>query len=242
MTGRLGIPILAYHFIGGQRSEEGDPYAVSAAGFRRHLRLLRNLGYTSVGVAEVLAMADGAADGPRWPVVLSFDDGHSSFFERAAPALQDYGFGAITFVVADWIGRKGYMGWSEIRDLAEAGFEVGSHSMTHPVLPSLEPEEEWREVAQSKEILEEGLGRGVDVFAYRGGHHERRTREAVRRAGYRAAVSSDRGLNTRRTDRYALRRMSIRHGDGRRHLLRKLSGNRAAGQTAAVLGHLLGRW
>lgn len=242
MSRRLGIPILAYHFIGDQKAGERDPYTTSAAEFRWQLRLLRYLGYTSVGVGEVLSITAGASDGPRWPVVISFDDGHASFYERAAPALQDYGFSAINFVVSDWIGRQGYMGWGELRALAKAGFEVGSHSTSHPVLPRLGPEEEWREVAHSKEVLEEGLGREVGFFAYRGGHYERRTRETVRRAGYRAAVSSDRGLNTPRTDCYALRRMSIRHGDMRRHLLRKLSGNRAGGQTAAIVGHLLGKW
>lgn len=87
------------------------------------------------------------------------------------------------------------MSWDEIRKLAEDGHEVGSHSITHALLPQLADEDLARELEGSKEALEAQLQREVPSFCYPNGDHDARVVAAVRKAGYAHAVTTKYGLN-----------------------------------------------
>lgn len=102
--------------------------------------------------------------------------------------------------------------WSQLLEMTEAGIGVGSHTDTHPVLTSLNPEEALLELTTSKRVLETRLGQPVSLFAYPFGqeeHFDARTQELVKEAGYRAACSTIHGLNRADVDRLALRRMYV---------------------------------
>jgi len=76
---------------------------------------------------------------------------------------------------------------SDLRELAKAGFEIGAHTVTHPVLTDIDGDAVTREVEQSKQTLEAVLGREVTSFAYPKGRHNRDVVKRVRQAGYRCA-------------------------------------------------------
>jgi peptidoglycan/xylan/chitin deacetylase (PgdA/CDA1 family) len=103
----------------------------------------------------------------------------------------------------------GMMGWRELRELADSGHEIGSHSMTHTILPSLSDADLERETRGSREMLQAALGRAVESFCYPNGDHDERVVAAVERAGYRYAVSTRWGHNDRGTSLYRLRRCEI---------------------------------
>lgn len=65
-------------------------------------------------------------------VVFSFDDGGVSFYTKAAPILERYGFKGVFFISTSYIGTPGFLTEAQIRDLAERGHEIGSHTHTHP--------------------------------------------------------------------------------------------------------------
>ncbi len=97
----------------------------------------------------------------------------------------------------------------DVRSLASDGFTIGSHSVTHPFLPSEEIETQRREIVESKRAIESATQSPVVDFCYPGGGHDERTRSLVREAGYRSAVTWEPGVAGPADDPYALPRKGI---------------------------------
>jgi peptidoglycan/xylan/chitin deacetylase (PgdA/CDA1 family) len=97
--------------------------------------------------------------------------------------------------------------WDQLREMESAGIEIGSHTVTHPVLTRVTPDRLHRELTQSRSRLEDQLGHPVTSFCYPNGAYDRTVRDAVARAGYRLAVTSDDGLNDATIDPLAIRRI-----------------------------------
>ena len=104
----------------------------------------------------------------------------------------------------------GAINWRQAREMADAGVEIGSHTLTHPILTGLGDARLREEVAQSRDRIQNALGRKVETFCYPNGDYDPRTQREVARAGYRLAVTTDVGLNDGRNDLLALRRI---HGE-----------------------------
>ncbi len=109
--------------------------------------------------------------------------------------------------------RRGSAGemlsWEEVKTLARDGMEFGSHTVTHPVMSRLSPEEMRRELTQSKKALEDVLQRPVTLFSYphgQPGDFNEESRSALAETGFRAAVTCEFGVNTPRSDPLELRR------------------------------------
>jgi peptidoglycan/xylan/chitin deacetylase (PgdA/CDA1 family) len=134
-----------------------------------------------------------------WPagcVVLTFDDGYANLLEWAEPVLTKHGFTATVFVVSDYIGRtnawetppRGFgsrdlLGWDQLGTLAEAGWEIGGHTRTHPDLCALSVSDAQLEdeIAGSGDAVAERLGRNVTSFAYPYGRFDERAERIVTR-------------------------------------------------------------
>jgi len=96
--------------------------------------------------------------------------------------------------------------WSELRRLDPALVSIGSHTLTHAILPGTPPDEMEVEVRDSRRRLEDGLERPIDVFAYPNGDHDATTETCVRRH-YQAAVTASRGWVRRGADAHLLPRL-----------------------------------
>jgi peptidoglycan/xylan/chitin deacetylase (PgdA/CDA1 family) len=102
--------------------------------------------------------------------------------------------------------------WSELREMSAECFDVGAHTVTHPVLTSLSSDEAMREVRDSKMAIERALNRPVTLFAYPFGeleHFNEETKRLVEKSGYGAACSAINGLVLPETDRFALPRLYV---------------------------------
>jgi peptidoglycan/xylan/chitin deacetylase (PgdA/CDA1 family) len=100
----------------------------------------------------------------------------------------------------------GMMSWDELRALARAGHEIGSHSLSHALLTQIGDAELEREVRGSREALEKRLGIPIESFCYPNGSWDARAAAAVERAGYKQAVTTAFGPNAWGAARFALRR------------------------------------
>ena len=115
----------------------------------------------------------------------------------------------------DW---DGFMGVAQMRDLVARGHEIGSHSHSHALLPQCTDDELLIEIAGSKLKLETVLDAPVTTFCYPNGSIDMRSVAGVREAGYRAAVTTRWGGNTRQQDLHQLQRfdMNATHAQDRR--------------------------
>jgi peptidoglycan/xylan/chitin deacetylase (PgdA/CDA1 family) len=107
---------------------------------------------------------------------------------------------------------------ADLSELVSSGrFEIGGHTVTHPVLPALEPAERRREILEGRRACERLVNKPVDGFAYPHGALDADTREAVRECGFRWACSTrPRPVTGWPFDRYALPRLFIMDWDGPR--------------------------
>jgi peptidoglycan/xylan/chitin deacetylase (PgdA/CDA1 family) len=97
----------------------------------------------------------------------------------------------------------------ELAELAADGHEVGSHSMTHCMLPECDDRALAYEVSESRRELQARLAQPIGSFCYPNGDSDTRTANAVARAGYRRAVTTAWGHNGQEADRFQLRRYDM---------------------------------
>jgi peptidoglycan/xylan/chitin deacetylase (PgdA/CDA1 family) len=207
-----GLVVLTYHRI----DDGGGGLAVSAADFRAHLSWIEMLGLPVTG--DLGPPYPKPGEPPR--IALTFDDGYRSVADFAWPALRSRGWPATIYVVAralddpspfEWDvgvgdGRAALIDRGLLRELAEDGIGIGSHTLTHRYLPNLPPEEARVEIVDSRRHLEDFLGQDVRSFSYPMGGWNRAIRALVLEAGYDTAVTSDRGGNCAGQDSFVLRR------------------------------------
>jgi len=185
------------------------------------MAVLLDRGFQGIRLRDLLDAWDGNATLPAQPVVLTFDDGYANFLESGTPVLKDVGFTATIFSVAGYAGRTNdwpsqsheiprlpLLNWSDLRNLARQGFEIGEHTMTHMPFPHLQPDDAQREIVASKQLLEDQLGRPVTTFAYPYGFSDPASHRLVVKE-YRAACGGQLGVAQSSADRHLLKRIEV---------------------------------
>ena len=206
------LAYLMYHEIEapGRARVSEDPgyvrYVVHEEAFRGQIDAIRRAGVRGLSVGQAMRGTGGDA------VVVTFDDGAETDLVIAAPVLRDAGFGATFYVTCEHLGRPGWLTTQQLKELADQGFEIGSHAMTHRYLQDLTTPEIREELSGSKKRLEDLTGKPVAHFTCPGGRWDRRVAEEARAAGYESLVTSVVGLNGDRSDRFALRRIAVMRG------------------------------
>jgi peptidoglycan/xylan/chitin deacetylase (PgdA/CDA1 family) len=188
--------VLCYHAV--------DPtwpaaLSVTPAALEQQLAELTRRGYRGMRFSDALAEARSGR-----VVAITFDDGYRSVLELAKPLLDAHGYPGTLFVPSDWPDRQrpmhwpgidGWLGtthedalraldWRELAELAQAGWEIGSHTCSHPHLTDLDADRLSHELTSSKARIETELGRPCTALAYPYGDVDERVLDAVRGAGY----------------------------------------------------------
>jgi peptidoglycan/xylan/chitin deacetylase (PgdA/CDA1 family) len=193
--------VLCYHAV----SERWPAtLSVTPAQLESQLGLLARRGYRGVPFADV---ATGRATGKV--VSVTFDDAYRSVLELALPIMSALGMPGSVYAPTSFVGRGGpmswpgieqwvggphqeeltCMSWDELGRLAEAGWEVGSHTRTHPHLTELGDGELREELGGSRGDCEEALGAPCRTLAYPYGDWDERVARAAADAGYEAACT-----------------------------------------------------
>lgn len=218
------IPILMYHHVAGRAPAGFAKYTVRPGALRRQLGWLAGRGYRTVDLDDLVAARRSEAPLPERPLILTFDDGFGGAIDAALPLLAEHGMRATFFIVAgriggpsDWLEReRGVVlplaGRDAVRRVADLGFVVGSHTMSHPHLPALSASSLEAELVESRHVLEDVVGQAVRHLAYPHGENDAAVRQAAADAGYVTAVSTEAGFAGPATDFLALPRLIV---DGR---------------------------
>ena len=182
--------ILMYHGVA-DVAEDPNQLCVTPSRFAAQMAALQRLGLRGVAIGTLVdAMRAGRQ---RGLVGITFDDGYVNVLEAALPELKRRGFTASVFIISGRLG--GTNDWdegpswpllsaSQVRELAAAGMEIGSHSTTHGRLAGLPASRLETEVSGSRSSLGELVGAPVRGFAYPYGSMDSAARRAVREAGY----------------------------------------------------------
>ncbi len=209
---RYTVPIFMYHYIG-----QGGGLSVTPENFERQMAFLHRHGYR---VISLNALGAGLRRGETFPmgtVVITFDDGTRDNFEYAAPVLKRYGFPATIFIqtgrMAGAYDGSSLLSWEQTREMRDDGILFGSHTRRHAYVPELDEEGLELEIAGSYKDLTRELGPGEYFFSYPVGGFTPEGKEAVRRAGYAGAVTTNRGRDRFNRDVFELNRVKIKDSD-----------------------------
>ena len=217
--------VLCYHALS---NTWGATLSTTPVRFERQLRLLLSRGYRALTFGE--AVASPHQEGI---FVVTFDDAYHSVLSLARPILDRLGITATVFAPTDfigseramrWAGIERWLGgpheaelvpmtWADLRTLADEGWEIGSHTRSHPRLTQVDDSTLEDQLVRSKRACEEHLGRACTSLAYPYGDVDARVIEAAPRAGYRAAAAlPDHGLGP--SGRFNYPRIGIYRADG----------------------------
>jgi len=182
---------------------------VTPQNFRQQLDFLKRNGCQVLHLRDLVAGIKKEKKLPRKSVVITFDDGIENNFSQAFPVLKEYGMTAAFFVSGDNIGRPGYLTWEQLRLMQAQGMDIGCHGMTEAYLPDIPEDKQRYEIEQCKRVLEAGLKTPIDYYAYSISGFSPQIKEIVRKAGYQAAMATNRGTVPGQKDLFELRRIKI---------------------------------
>ena len=199
----MTLAVLGYHQIG-----EPSPggwhtwYYVSEETLLGHFAYLRDNAWEVIDATTLLRALDDPSVLPERAALLTFDDGYRSMVTSALPCLAAFDYPAVLFMPTAYVGdvnrfdvdsaqpEEPMCSWDELRQLEAAGVSVESHGVTHRSFTALSPAEIETELATSKAVLEQELGKEVELFAFpygEDGADPGAVRGAIARCGYRAA-------------------------------------------------------
>jgi peptidoglycan/xylan/chitin deacetylase (PgdA/CDA1 family) len=212
------VPVLSYHNFS---LDKTDKMTVSKTSFEDQMRLLKERGYRVISMEQLFDFFDFRKQIPAKSVVITIDDGWKSASEIAFPVLKQYGYPATLFVYTDLInsGRKA-MTWEHLKEVADNGFDIQCHTISHRDLSDIHEEESFKEyfdtvekeIIQSKEIIKSNTGRDCRYLAYPFGNFNNMVIAILKRNGFRGAFTVRRGSNPFFINNYTVNRSMI-YGD-----------------------------
>jgi len=213
LAGPAGLGALATALLGASR-DHGKPFGLVIHAFTRRSPL--DCSHVGPQILDTLLCMSGAVSwqtvraaasatagptaGSSGPArVLTFDDGLEEVYTAGLPLLEKNGVKATVFAVAgcigsrsdagDVYGRQRFLSAGQLREIAELGHEIGSHSMTHPDLTLLDTASARQELADSRRLIEDTVGRPVTSIAFPFGSWNRRLWALAQESGYTAATA-----------------------------------------------------
>jgi peptidoglycan/xylan/chitin deacetylase (PgdA/CDA1 family) len=200
---------------------------VSPKRFLSHLDYLKN---SKLAITELRGLAETS---PPHSFCLTFDDGYLSFYDEVFPILIEKNIPVTLFVITGYVGRtndwdvtfglnrRRHLDWGKLREISEAGINVGSHGRTHRDMTLLEASRRKAELRESKAELEDHLGREITSLALPFGAGSVDVIMTARECGYREICGGIPNL-LKGPLPGILPRMPVYRGDTARSLQRKL--------------------
>lgn len=208
---KIQLPILMYHYVEYVK-DMGDKKRqlmnIEPHIFEQHLKDLASAGYQTLLVRDMPRILTRKADVCIKAVVISFDDGYADFYTDVFPLLKKYHVKATVYIIADYIGKPGFLTEAQIKEmLADGLVEIGSHTLDHYYLKRAVLAEQKRQILESKKLLEQKFKVHISTFAYPFGAFDDHTVNYVKEASYSAAVTVEPGAHISAEDIYTLPRI-----------------------------------
>ena len=214
-----------YHQISHKPEALYPLHSLEPSVFALQMKVLNILGYNTINLDQLYKYRNGLAGIPNNPIVITFDDGYQDSVNNSVSILQSYGFTATYYIPTDYIGEKSswlmpelgfelpIVNWEQIKRLDSIGIQIGCHSMSHPRLDTLSPEECNNELSISKNLLEDKLGHEVNHLAYPYGSYNESVVSSASEAGFLTACTTQAGLCKPKYSSYTLPRINIGYKD-----------------------------
>ena len=143
-------------------------------------------------------------------ILLTIDDGFSSFYKNAWPILKQKKIPFILFVSTREVGAFNYMTWEQIREISKEDFvEIGNHSHTHEYLVDESADLIRKDIEKSISIFKKELGKNSDFFSYPFGEYSVLFKDIIKSLNFKYAFGQHSGVAVETKDFYELPRYPI---------------------------------
>jgi peptidoglycan/xylan/chitin deacetylase (PgdA/CDA1 family) len=221
------VPILTYHELRKAPSAPRSPSSASlwvpGTRFSSQMRGLARAGYHGVTLSQVWAAWHGGRALPAHPVVVSFDDGFAAQYSTGARVLRSLRWPGVLNLEISRVGARGGLSVAQVRTLVRRGWEIASHTYTHPDLTKVSADQLTQEVADSRAWLRKRFGGAVAFFCYPYGRTSPAVEDAVAVAGYSGATTTSAGVAAPGANPLELPRMTVRPRDTAATLAQRLA-------------------
>jgi peptidoglycan/xylan/chitin deacetylase (PgdA/CDA1 family) len=208
---RAQVPILCYHQIRNWRptdSKQAKDYIVPEAAFAEQMKMLADSGFHTISADQLYAYLTTGASLPSRPVMLTFDDTDLPQYTIAKPAMEKYGFRGLFFIMTVSLGRPNYMSRAQVKELSDAGNEIGSHTWDHKNIKHFTDADWTTQIDKPTKTLESITGRSIKYFAYPFGLWNDAAITPLKTHGFKAAFQ----LSAKRNEKeplYTIRRIIV---------------------------------
>ncbi len=199
------LPIFTYHHLENPEnlSDEFEArLSFSPSNFEEELKFLNENGFTTLSSSNLNKI-------PSKAVWLTIDDGYLDNYTNAFALLKKYNQRATFYIITSKVGEDGYMNWDQIKEIKDAGMEIGCHSKTHPNLTTLNSAQANDQIAGCKKELEEKLNNQIITFAYPASEYNDSVVAQVKEAGFTNAVTTKSAVASQKSDLFKLPRLRI---------------------------------
>ncbi|MCX5678401.1 MAG: polysaccharide deacetylase family protein [Candidatus Omnitrophica bacterium] len=202
------VPVLMYHAI--DYNDKVTKLSVSPESFEKQMKFLHENKYNVVTLEKLVSYIKNKDKIPPKTVVITLDDGFYNNYQFAYPVLKKYDIPATIFVIVEKIGQPGWLSWKDIKEMSDSGvITIGSHTLSHKWLTDLGTKQLKSELSLSKAMLEEKIGKPVNVLCYPIGAHNQRVEREAGLAGYTCAVATNPGRFSPIDDIYSIKRIKV---------------------------------
>jgi peptidoglycan/xylan/chitin deacetylase (PgdA/CDA1 family) len=205
------VPVLCYHHIREPKpgqSETLKNYSVSPSQFREQMKALKDSGYETILPDQLYNYLAFGGPLPVKPVMITFDDTDEEQFTIGAAEMKKYGFKGVFFIMTISINRPRYMTKEQIKQLAEEGHAVESHTWDHHMVTKYQGEDWQKQLIQPMKKVEEITGKSAQYFAYPFGLWNKAAFPELKKAGYKLAFTLS-GKRDSTEPLYTIRRMLV---------------------------------
>ncbi|MGZ8541407.1 MAG: polysaccharide deacetylase family protein [Chitinophagaceae bacterium] len=166
---RPEVPVLCYHQVRDYKlsdSKTSKDYIVPVNVFRNQMKLLADSGYHTILPGQLYEYLITGKELPSKPVLISFDDTRLDQFTAALPELNKYDFKAAFFIMTVSLGKPGYMSKEQVKQLADEGHTIGSHTYDHKNVKTYTADDWVEQVQKPSSQLQTITGKPVEYFAF----------------------------------------------------------------------------
>ncbi len=215
----IKLPIIMYHHISKSSARLND-FTISPEQFEKDMLYLKENGYETISVNQLLNYVYKNEPLPEKPIMITFDDGHESFYEYIYPMLKQYNLKAVLSIVGSFTDtytqnedhniNYSYLTWQQINELADSGYvEIGNHTYDlHSIDKGRkgcsknngENIEQYRnmltkDVMKLQDEILNYTGTNTKVFTYPFGKYTKETKEIIKDLGFTAIFNCEEKIN-----------------------------------------------
>ena len=205
--------VLTYHRIAQSTDGSDRHITVAPHTFSKQIEFLEK-SYQFSDLEGLICYIDQKNKILKDHILITFDDGYADNYLNALPVLKQKSYPALVFLIWNKVeSDENFLNLRQINEMLKNKFEFGSHTLTHVRTSSVDEKELEKEIANSKIQLEKSIKTNIDSFAFPKGKRSDihpLAERYIKKAGYKAAFTTENGVIHQKCNRYDLNRLGIR--------------------------------